>query len=226
MRHRQNDALLWKETDVLGPDVTHRETLLALAKMTSNAYTQPNASDWYDLGSEWNATRSFGWEADADGFRGHVFVSDDNSTVVISVKGTSAGWLVGGGGPTVKKDQLNDNILFSCCCARVGVSWTPVCGCFAGGNKCDQTCVENSHVDDSLYYSIGINLYNNVTYLYPHANIWMIGHSLGGGLASLIGVTFGAPTEAFEAPAEKLAATRLHLPSPVRSSGSTTLQIC
>lgn len=49
----------------------------------------------------------FGWEPDADGFRGHVFVSEDNSTVVISIKGTSAGWIVGGGGPTIKKDKLN-----------------------------------------------------------------------------------------------------------------------
>ena len=44
MRHRQNDALLWQETDVLGPDVTRRETLLTLAKMTSNAYTKPDAN--------------------------------------------------------------------------------------------------------------------------------------------------------------------------------------
>jgi hypothetical protein len=48
-----------------------------------------------------------GWEPDADGFRGHVFVSADNSTVVLAIKGTSAGWLVGGGGPTVRKDRLN-----------------------------------------------------------------------------------------------------------------------
>ena len=41
------------------------------------------------------------------------------------------------------------------------------------------------------------------------------GHSLGGALASLVGVTFGAPVVAFEAPAERLAASRLHLPSPV-----------
>lgn len=32
--------------------------------------------------------------------------TDDNSTVVLSIKGTSAG-LFGGGGPTVKKDKLN-----------------------------------------------------------------------------------------------------------------------
>jgi lipase ATG15 len=58
------------------------------------------------------------------------------------------------------------------------------------------------------------NLYNNVSYMYPNANIWLSGHSLGGALSSLIGVTFGAPVVAFEAPAEKLAAARLHLPSP------------
>ena len=72
--------------------------------------------------------------------------------------------------------------------------------------------------------------------MFPNANIWLTGefsgvrnpgrvsmvtlhagHSLGGGLASLIGITFGAPVVAFEAPAERMAARRLHLPSPVRS---------
>ena len=55
---------------------------------------------------------------------------------------------------------------------------------------------------------------NNLTALYPHANIWLIGHSLGGGLASLLGTTFGLPAVAFESPGERLAALRLHLPMP------------
>ncbi|OBZ75755.1 putative lipase ATG15 [Grifola frondosa] len=186
-----------------------------LAKMTNNAYAEPWDKDWYDLGPDWNNTYPFGWGPDADGLRGHVFATPDNSTVMISIKGTSANWLFGGGGPTVGKDKLNDNLLFSCCCARVGPTWRTVCGCYQGGYKCDQNCVEQSLSEESVFYSVGTNLYNNVTYMYPDANIWIIGRTfLGGSLASLLGATFGTPVVTFEAPGENLAARRLHLPSP------------
>lgn len=57
--------------------------------------------------------------------------------------------------------------------------------------------------------------------MYPNANIWLTGHSLGGGLAALLGATFGTPVVAFEAPAERMASRRLHLPSPVRDNLKT-----
>ncbi|ELU43775.1 lipase [Rhizoctonia solani AG-1 IA] len=206
-------SLGWNEDDVDGPAIDKRETVLALAKMTNNAYLSPEESGWYDLGGNWTADHNIGWEPDADGFRGHVFLSADNATAILSIKGTSAG-LLGGGGPTVRKDKLNDNLMFSCCCAHVDWTWSTVCGCFGGGNKCDEDCVEDALTDESLFYPVGINLYNNLTYMYPNAKIWVIGHSLGGALASLIGTTFGAPTVAFEAPGERMAAQRLHLPMP------------
>lgn len=83
-----------------------------------------------------------------------MFATPDNSTIVVSIKGTSAA-IFGGGGPTVKKDKINDNLLFSCCCARVGWSWTTVCGCYRGSQKCDQDCLERALIDDSVFYPIG-----------------------------------------------------------------------
>ncbi|KXN91643.1 Putative lipase ATG15 [Leucoagaricus sp. SymC.cos] len=209
----QSAALNWNEDVVVGPDVESRETLLLLAKMTNNAYLVPGETGWYELGDEWPVSYPFGWQPPyTDGFRGHVFATPDNSTVVVSIKGTSAG--VWNAGETAKKDKLNDNLLFSCCCARVNWSWTTVCGCYRGSYKCDENCVEKALTDDSLYYPVATNLYNNLTYMYPDSNIWVIGHSLGGALASLVGVTFGAPVVTFEAPGDKMASRRLHLPSP------------
>ena len=53
-------------------------------------------------------------------------------------------------------DKLNNNLLFSCCCAAVGFTWPRVCGCHAGGWKCDTECLEESLVEDSLYYPMGM----------------------------------------------------------------------
>ncbi|KAJ1311899.1 hypothetical protein OPQ81_010359 [Rhizoctonia solani] len=203
----------WKSHETMGPATDKRETLLALAKMTNNAYFKDSTgTGWYDLGGNWTSDHSIGYDPSTSGFRGHVFLSSDNQTAVLSIKGTSA--IVFGGSSTVLKDKLNDNLLFSCCCARVDWTWSPVCPCFRGGGRCDQGCVEESVSEESLFYGIGINLYNNLTFMYPDAQIWLVGHSLGGSLASLIGATFGAPVVAFEAPGERLAAQRLHLPIP------------
>ena len=46
---------------------------------------------------------------------------------------------------------------------------------------------------------------------------------MGGGVASLLGATFGAPTIAFEAPGERLAAHRLHLPFPPPPTALTNI---
>ena len=48
--------------------------------------------------------------------------------------------------------------------------------------------------------------------MYPNANIWLVGHSLGGAIAALLSATFGAPSVSFESPGERLASRRLHLP--------------
>jgi hypothetical protein len=80
----------WEETEVEAPDTTDRETLRTLAMMSSNAYIEPNSTEWYTL-EKWNVVSNnasyrlqrenltrdsqstpFGWEKDADGLRGHI----------------------------------------------------------------------------------------------------------------------------------------------------------
>jgi putative lipase involved disintegration of autophagic bodies len=148
-------AFDWYDWDVASPDISKRTTLLQLAKMSYDAYAADNTTDWHDLSDSWNST-PFGWLPEEDGMRGQVFVSTDNSTVVIAIKGTSAPWIAGGGGPTVVKDKKNDNLLFSCCCARVGPTWYPVCDCYDRDYRCDSQCVEDALVDEGLFYPTGL----------------------------------------------------------------------
>ena len=49
MLRGQNDGTLWHPEEVLGPDVTDRETLLSLAKMSNNAYTASPDAGWYKV---------------------------------------------------------------------------------------------------------------------------------------------------------------------------------
>lgn len=138
--------------------------------------------------------------------------------------------------------------LFSCCCARVDITWVfrTVCDCYVKNWRCDNTCLRDALVQDSLFYSVGVvsiispdpHIYILISYatiqalvtdlmaLYPRSTIWLVGHSLGGALASLLGTTFGLPSVAFESPGERLAAERLGLalppPPPSPSPRSTT----
>ncbi|ONH65237.1 putative lipase ATG15 [Cyberlindnera fabianii] len=203
----------WSDDLVEAPNVTDKDTIISLALMASNAYVNPpETGDWRDVNG-FNHSQAHGWNG--TGLRGHIFVSDDNSTVVIAYKGTSAAYLSStGDDETVVEDKANDNLLFSCCCARVGYMWTTVCDCYKSAYTCDQRCLEKELYKKDKYYQAGLEVYRNVSAMYPGASIWTTGHSLGGAISSLVGRTFGLPSVSFEAPGELLATKRLHLPMP------------
>ncbi|EPS40459.1 hypothetical protein H072_5703 [Dactylellina haptotyla CBS 200.50] len=204
-------ATYWTVDQVTAPDITDKETVLNLAKMSANAYVHiPATDDWRDVGTPWNQSAGFGWEN--DGLRGHIFLDEQNSTVIISIKGTSVAVFYGE--ETKTNDKINDNLFFSCCCARVSAFWKTVCDCYTDTYSCSNPCLSDALREENRYYRAALNLYYNVTQLYPSANVWLVGHSLGGSVASLLGMTYGLPVVTFEAPPQALAATRLGIPKP------------
>lgn len=205
----------WTLDTLPGPDVTDKETVINLALMAANAYV-PEVGDgeWSNVTQGYNHSTGFGWEG--DGLRGHIFADEGNKTIVVGLKGTSPAVFDGDG--TTTRDKLNDNLLFSCCCAQGGqYFWRQVCDCQTSTYTCNSTCVVKALKEKTRYYSASIDLYNNVTALYPDSNVWIVGHSLGGSVSSLLGLTFGLPVVTFEAPGDELAAKRLGLPPPPKA---------
>ncbi|KAH4806463.1 hypothetical protein HBH61_146230 [Parastagonospora nodorum] len=202
----------WTIDEIAGPNVTDRETVLSFARMASNAYIlEPNTGEWEDVGGGFNYTEDFGWES--DGLRGHIFADTENSTVVIGLKGTSPAMF--DGSETTTKDKENDNLFFSCCCGQGGqFLWRQVCDCQTSAYTCNSTCLVTALREKNRYYYAAQDLYHNVTALYPHAEIWMAGHSLGGAVSSFLSLTFGHPAVTFEAVPEAMPASRLGLPVP------------
>ena len=189
------------------PNITDKETVVNLAKMTSDAYIlDPTQPDWLNTSLGFNFTCRFGW--DEDGLRGHIFTTQDNSTVIVAFKGTT----IDPRDKTPSKDRYNDILLFSCCCgAQQSYHYSPVCDCSTGYYQCNSNCLTSSLAQNDTYYASALQFMDSIYKLYPNATFWTVGHSLGGSLASLVGLTYDIPAVTFEAPPERLPAQRLGL---------------
>lgn len=220
IRKQMKNSLQWEEKNILIPDMDNKTTFLSLATMSADAYIiNPWQSKWRNTGPPWPSYDSPGIGWDDDGVRGHIFVSDKSPTqskqvVIIAFKGTSS-QSFDGNSDTVTNDRINDNLLFSCCCARVTNLWTTVCDCYSDiPYTCSKQCLGTELLRKDRYFSSAMEIYKNVTALYPKADIWLTGHSLGGVLAALVGRAFQIPAVSFESPGERLPAERLGLPVP------------
>ncbi|CAG8951786.1 hypothetical protein HYFRA_00005590 [Hymenoscyphus fraxineus] len=204
----------WTLDDVYGPDVTDKETILSLAQMAANAYCPiPGSGNWKDVEGGFNRTNDegFGWQGNT--LQGYLYADESNSTIVISIKGTSLA--IWDGQDTTTNDKENDNLYFSCCCGQQGSAfYRTVCDCATATYTCNLTCLKKSLKKENRYYAMARQLYSNVTAMYPDSDIWLTGHSLGGAISSLVGLTYGIPAITFEAVPDALPANRLGLPVP------------
>lgn len=204
----------WTMDQIPGPNITDKDTIITLAQMAANAYVpEPETGEWKDVNGGFNRTDDYGFGWDADGLRGYIYADKTNSTIVIGLKGTSLAVYDGEG--TTTKDKENDNLYFSCCCGQQGSAlYRKVCDCATGTYTCNTSCLKKKMREENRYYMAARHLYSNVTELYPNANVWMSGHSLGGSLGAMLGLTYGIPVVTFEAVPDALPAGRLGLPHP------------
>ncbi|KAI8052121.1 Alpha/Beta hydrolase protein [Syncephalis plumigaleata] len=220
-------------------------TVLALSRMSMYAYWQPAVKDiifsnddddddddddgdkeeWKDLDG-WRRHQSYGWTG--NGLRAHVFEASDESLLVISFKGTSVPFMGGrtkGDQSTGGQDKRNDNLMFACCCGRRGLIARPYCDCQRGRQQCDGQCAADSTHFHGSYYDTAMDMYTHIREAHPEHRILVVGHSLGGSIASLVATTLATNNQlnkssndndtvialAFEAPGEALFANRLGL---------------
>ncbi|KAF9178703.1 putative lipase atg15, partial [Haplosporangium sp. Z 11] len=195
------------------PDAKDHGTVISMVRMSLDCYVDPKRQGWVDIGDNWDVETEVGWSE--AGLRGYIFASEDKKTVVLGIKGTSLKLFGTGGGPTGNNDKRNDNKMFSCCCGKVDRTWWGVCGCYKGGNQCDQKCLVEDAIKDrdegESYFGIGLKVIEAARDLYPDASIWLTGHSLGGSVASLLGISKGYPTFTFQSPGDSLYGQRVGL---------------
>jgi len=184
------------------------ELVKILANMSYNAYTSHNSSHWNDI--PLNNSLDIGYH---DTIHAYLFSDESYSKNIIAFKGTSVNWFESADDDissrnTVYNDKLNDNLYFSCCYYSQTSLYNTTSICEPSRNErriCQKDCYTNSLKYSFNYYNIALDIMKNITKTIDLANSELIftGHSLGGTIATLMGIEYNKTVVTFESPGEK-----------------------
>jgi lipase ATG15 len=171
-----------------------------LAMMSHNAYLNINDTRWID--TETNKTTDIRYSDET--VHAYLFSDIVSSVNVISFKGTSLGIV----GAISYNDRFNDNLFYSCCYYKESSMFDKkVCNPNTDDkNKCYRECYSNSTQYENNYYTLAKAIMKGVfDNLGGDRNTITIltGHSLGGTLATLMGLEYNLPVVTFNSPGEK-----------------------
>lgn len=148
-----------------------------------------------------------------DTVRAYVFSNEDDSINIVAFKGTSL-HLSHGNDMIGHNDKLNDNTFFSCCYYKeVKNLECDLTNKYKKHEKkyddtkeyiCNKECYKKSLENQYNYYNISKNIVDTwIKTIKSDATVIFTGHSLGGTLATMVGITFDKHVITFESPGEK-----------------------
>lgn len=173
------------------PLVLDYNNVLQLAKMSEAVYALPH--DGTDI------------SIDNDTVKAYLFSNHDLSVNVVAIKGTTTFW---GQSWNVYNDKFNDNLYFSCCFYQQSSMFRSLnCSCDNENisKVCCRDCYKQSTHYKENYMNIAIQIVKNLVDIIDiqNAHLTFTGHSLGGAVATMLGITFNKPVVTFESPGEK-----------------------
>lgn len=156
--------------------------------------------------------------------RAFLFSDPTNSFNVISIKGTTPPFISGNSdnyltfqrpqkqaysyySDVSKNDKLNDNLFFSCCFYKQSNLFYDHCDYHfpVDSKTCLQDCYKNSSSVPHNYHVIAFEIINKIKDIidFDNSQVIFTGHSLGGVVATFLGLYFNKTTVTFETPGER-----------------------
>jgi lipase ATG15 len=228
-----------KFLDSKGDLVINYENILDLANMASNAYINPQDSNWINT----NLQEIHDISLNSDSLRVYLFRNQTLKTNVIAIKGTTLYWGYSLDNTcsinnntdntdnvyidsTYYNDKINDNLYFSCCyykqsnlfehcddnCQDNYNNYINDYNNYINDYKCCLKCYNNSKNLDLNYLNIGSEIINNLQKTVNfNEEIIFTGHSLGGAVASLLAVKYHKVGVGFQSPGDKHYANMINM---------------
>jgi putative lipase involved disintegration of autophagic bodies len=178
------------------------DTTETLAKISYDVYFLQNSTKWIDV--ELDSTIDV--SKDHDQVNAYIFSNSENTQHVIAFKGTSIYWQTSVKiKSSVYNDKFNDNLFYSCCYYKESSIFKNDClDKQEKGRTCYKECYQNSTNYSLNYYNLAKDTMMIASkYINMQDDIIFTGHSLGGMLATMMGLIHNKVVVTFESPGER-----------------------
>lgn len=191
--------LLQRSFRISGSETPDYATVTNLAAMSYNVYMD-DTNKWYYM----RPNKTTDMRVDNNTVKAFLYSNDDFSFNVVAIKGTSVYWNTN----TVYNDKLNDNLFFSCCFYKQSRMF-PHCNGSGPTSptkmSCDTGCYRDTKEMELNYFNIGIRIVEALKHVIrlDNSTVMFTGHSLGGAVSTLLGLTYNKTTVTFQSPGER-----------------------